>query len=122
MRDPDQVQTQLAALLVEQTLNGSHVLARDVLPHDDDARVPSLALTPQLGDDVVVTTVGVAAHDHALVQTGHVTQSLGLIGGVEVLGEVEGFHLNDDIDAPAVGQPVGEVGVVVRGQLQVMAR
>ena len=32
-----------------------------------------------------------------------------------MLGEVEGLHLNDDVDAPAVGQPVGEVGVVVRG-------
>jgi len=30
-------------------LNGGHVLARNVLPHDDDVCVPRLALTPELG-------------------------------------------------------------------------
>ena len=53
------------------------------------------------------------AHDHALVQTGQVAQRLFLVLGLEVLGVVERFHLDQDVDAPAVGQPVGEVGVVV---------
>ena len=52
-------------------------------------------------------------HNHALVQAGEVAECFFLVLGLERLGEVEGFHLDQDIDAPAVGSPVGEVCVVV---------
>ena len=55
------------------------------------------------------------AHDHTLIQTGEVAHCFFLILGLKRLGEVEGFHLDQDVDAPAVGSPVGEVGVVVSG-------
>ncbi len=53
------------------------------------------------------------AHNHALVEASQVTQRFFLVLGLERLGEVQRFHLDQDVDAPAVGRPVGEVGVVV---------
>ena len=111
--DPDQVDTELTSLIVEQALQAGHRLAADVLIHDNNVRVEVLALSPQLAQNVIVAAVGVAAHDHALVQTAEVVDGLFLVGGVEHLGHIQRFHLGQRVDAPAVGQPVGEVGVEV---------
>ena len=63
---------------------------------------------------MLITAVRVAAHDHALIQTAEITQRLFLVLGFQRLCEVEALHLNENIDAPAVRQPVGEVGVIMR--------
>ena len=106
MLNPDQVVAALTALVIQNTLNGSHVLAGDVLIHDDELRVPVLALTPQLIDDVLVAAVGVTAHDHTLVETGQVAHCFFLILGLKRLGEVQRLHLDQNVDAPAVCSPV----------------
>ena len=113
MLDPDHVVALFTCLFIQDTLERCHVLAGHILIHNDDLNIPGLALAPQLIDHIVVPAVGVTAHDHALVQTGQILESKLFVFRLQRLGEVEGFHLDEDIHAPAVCKPVAEVGIVV---------
>ena len=111
--DPDHVSVSVSACIVEYTLECSHVLACYVLVHDDDLSSPVFDLSPHLVDYVLVSAVGVSSHYHTLVQSCEVHKSFFLVLCLENLGEVQGFHLYQDVDTPAVSKPVTEVSIVV---------
>ena len=57
--DPDHLAVLLARLIVQNALHGGHVLAGNVLIHDDEIDVPDLTLLPQLVNNVLITAVRV---------------------------------------------------------------
>ena len=113
MLDPDQVVAALTALIVQDALNGGHVLAGDVLIHDDELRVPILALTPQLVDDVLVTAVGVTAHDHSLIQTRKVAEGFFLVAmGIHFAVDALAALLKDAVPIPALEAILAAIVIV----------
>ena len=84
-----------------------------MLVHDDDVGLPGFYLTPELCQYVIIAAVRVAPHDHSLIETRHIPESFLLVLRLERLREVQGFHLDENVDAPAVGEPVREVRVIV---------
>ena len=94
MLDPDHVVVSVSACVIEDTLECSHVLAGNVLVHDDDLCSPVFDLSPHLVDYVLVTAVCVSSHYHALVESCEVHESFFLVLCLEDLCEVQGLHLN----------------------------
>ena len=113
MLHEDEVEAQVARLLLHHGVDAVHALAGDVVVHEHHVAVEVLRPVPD-GVDVVPAADGVVAHDRLLREQREVLyRLLRVVRAYHVVAH-RGVHVQHDVDAPAVLDPGGEVRVVHR--------
>ena len=114
MLDEDEVEAEVACLLLHHGMHAEHALAGDVVVHEHHVAVEVRGPLPD-GVDVVPAADGHVTHAGLLGQAGQVVHGDVRILGVDHVVAHRGVHVQDDVDAPAVLRPGREVGVIHGG-------
>ena len=111
MLNEDEVEAEVARLLLHESVDAEHTLAGDIVVEEDHIAVEVLCPLPD-GVDILPAADGVVTHGGLLGEESQILD--GLLGVLRVDHVVthRGVHVQDDVDAPAVLRPGREVGII----------
>ena len=84
-----------------------------MLIHENEIYIPLFTLSPKLCYNMIVAAVCMTSHYHSLIKPCQILESLFLILSFQWLGKVKRLHFYQNIYAPTVSHPVGEVCIIM---------